>query len=115
MNKLENFISDALNEVISKEVNYPKPRGTFYKVRVPSGEFDNHLIATLDQAADTLKIWLKWNRRRLDSLDECSIYLIQIDDDSNKTRTTLDIDLRSDEFWADNLFSQYIKGRRPHG
>ena len=96
MNILEQAFAKAITET---EKVYPKPKGIYYKVSVPTKEFDEHLIKTLSQAKDMLKIWLRWDRN-LKLVDKCSIFTI--DYDNNKSITTLDINFKSNEFWKEN-------------
>ncbi len=93
-----NLLEQAFAKVIAEpEKVYPKPKGIYYKISVPTKEFDDIIIKTLPQAEDTLRIWLKWDRKRLKLVDKCSISTI--DYDNNKSITTLDIDFKSNDFW----------------
>jgi len=100
MNILEQAFAKAIAET---EKVYPKPKGTYYKVSVPSKEFDNYLIKTLSQAEDTLKIWLRWDRSRLNLVDKCSIFAVNYNSNKHSDQLTLlDIDFKSNEFWKEN-------------
>jgi len=97
MNIFDQAFAFAIAET---EKVYPKPKGIYYKISVPSKEFDDIIIKTLPQAEDTLRIWLRWDRKRLKLVDKCSISTI--DYDNNKSTTTLDIKFKSNEFWKGN-------------
>ena len=96
MNIFEQAFAKAISE--TKKV-YPKPKGMRYKISVPTKEFDDISIATLSQAEDTLRIWLRWDKN-INLIDKCSIFTI--DYDNNESTKTLDINFKSNEFWREN-------------
>ena len=96
MNIFDQAFAFAIAET---EKVYPKPKGIYYKISVPSKEFDDISIKTLSQAVDTLKIWLRWDKN-FKLVDKCSIFTI--DYDNNESTTTLDINFKSNEFWKGN-------------
>tara|TARA_R110002110_G_scaffold220517_1_gene434402 strand:+ start:410 stop:796 length:387 start_codon:yes stop_codon:yes gene_type:complete len=108
--KLKGEIMNILEEALSKAIDAtnnprlpskPFKDGIYFAVEVPTGEFNNLRIHTLEQAKDTIKAWFKADakNRTQKMVDYCFIYERNM---IERTSTPLPFEFKSKEFWKAN-------------